>query len=377
MKNRKINIYNFNFLLSIFLIQFATYTKNISFLSSYSSILINFSLIILFFHVMNVLFSIRISKKKWMMFILVLLVCVSSYYITKDSLLLQFYLIFLGALKIDFKNVMKKDLIFKLILFAFILLCDYYGYSEITRFIRNGEVRYSLGFIHPNTLGYFILITYFEIIYLFNNKIKLLTFIILSIFCELLLIIPQSRAAQLAIMIFTTISLIWLLSNKLKIKSINNTKKYSFVFKNLFLILLIISLIATFLYSKKNIFAIQLNSLFSNRLYLQSLYFDIYDISLFGHYIDYFSIIDNYFATLDNVYIRLILNFGVFGYFVMYLLFNKTIHYSIRVNDKLLVIILTVFLVYGLMEYNFIKPSLNIFLLYLPSLYNNQDKKLR
>lgn len=373
MKKYKLNVSEFVFLIAIFLIQFSAYTKNIKFLMNYSDLLINFSIIVLLVHVVVTVFTIKMSKKKWLACIVALLISLFSYFITKDSLLLQFTLVFIGAFNIDFKKAIKKDLAFKFLLFIFILFCYYQGYTAINEFVRDGEFRYALGFIHPNTLGYFLLSLYFEIIYLFHKKINLLSFILLSVLMELILNIPKSRAAQLAIVLFIIISLIYYISKKVKIKNNGNVKNYSFALRNLFLFLLIVSFVLTTLYSNGNNIAIQLDDLFSSRLYLQSLYLDEYGISLFGNYINYFSIIDNYFATLDNVYFRLIMNFGIIGFLLVFWVFNKTIYNTIKNNEVLLTIIFITLLFYGMMEYSIIKPGLNIFLIYFPCLFNSKS----
>lgn len=373
MKKIKLDITKMLFLIAIFLLQFATYTKNISFLINNSQLLINISIIMLLIHVIVTLFTIKMNKQKWFICIILLSISLFSYLITKDSLLLQFFLVFVGAFNVDFKSVIKKDLIFKFILFMFIIFCYYQGNTEVNEFVRNGEIRYSLGFIHPNVFGYFILSSYFEIIYLFHKKNNISVFIFLSVLTELILSVSKSRSAQIAVILFIIIYIGFYILTKIGVKNHDYLKRYSFILRNLFLFILVISFILTILYSNGNSIAIKLNSLFSSRLYLQSLYLKEYSISLFGNYIDYFDVINDYFATLDSVYFRLILNFGIIGFLLLYWVFNKTFYNSIKNNDVVLTIILVTMLFYGMMEYSIIRPGLNIFLIYLPSLFSSKS----
>ena len=137
----------------------------------------------------------------------------------------------------------------------------------------------------------------------------------------------------------------------------------------IFVILTLISFYITYKYMNGNNLAIILDNLFSERIYLQSLFLNLYKVTIFGNEIVYFD-------TLDNVYMRVLLNFGIIVWGLYLFIYHSIVKSALEKKDIVMLIIVFVFMIYGLMEWYIIRPGLNIFLIYFSSyLYNARNKK--
>lgn len=368
MKKNKIDIAKILFLLSLFLIQFATFSVNVTFISDYSTKLIDFSLVMLIFCFFVTIFKQKFNFKTLLVMFIIGTVSFISFLITNDSIMFQLFLIIICSLNISFDDIIKNDLIFKIILLIFIYMMQLLGNVHIDIFFRAGEIRHAFGFSQPNTFGFFIISLFFEFLYLKKAKIKYIYVIILFILCLYLLSMASSRSSQISTCLFMLLYSIYYLKNsrvneKMGTNLLNkrNNKVPIFVLKLLFLILTFISFYITFEYITGDSTMDFINDILSNRVYLQSVFIDMYDINLLGNNIFYFE-------TLDNVYIRTVLNFGVIAWFIYLYIYCSMISYANRKNDKLMLIIIFVLLIYGLMEWYIIRPAINIFLCYFSSI---------
>lgn len=375
--NKKISFNKFNeffALFSLFLIEFAIYTKNVTYITQYSQKIINISLVILFILSVFKLTIIKINKQKWILFICLTLFSLTNYFITSDSIILQLCFLIIAFYNLNFKDIVKKNMIFKLILLLFILI-NYYTNNVITNyFTRNGIIRYSYGFNQPNVFGVYIVSLFIDYIYLnFKAKkifIKNILFIIVLFFINL----AKSRASELILILFYIAYLLYIISVKFNLNSkiaskikIPKAKKIYLCIFAIFLLITLFSFISTSDYVLGKNYALKLDKLFSERLYIQSIFTKLYKITLFGNEIDYFD-------TLDNAYIRLMLNYGFICWIIYYFIYSTIYFKAKKNNNKIIIIIVLIFLLYGLMEWYILRPGLNIFLLYFSSKDDNLNR---
>lgn len=372
MKKEGLNLTKVLLLAAIFLIEFATYTKNITFVTDYSQKLINISIAILFINSIIILLNLKTKIKNWFLYFILISISIFSYVKTNDSLLLQLCLVTLCSLKVDFDDIVKKDIYFKIFLFIFIFASYLGGYVETQVFIRDGVLRYALGFNQPNAFGFFLLSLFLEYVYLKRNKIKLAHIVIAFIPVFYLINLAKSRAAQISICLFMLIYCISYIKKRIKLRnnSFSTKKKNPIkIAAPLFLILTVLSFYITYSYLGGSSFAKIIDELLSERIYLQSIFVQLYDITLIGNEI-------NYFDTLDNAYMRIILNFGLIVWILYVYIYNSIASHAIRKNDNIIMMIVFVFLIYGLMEWYIIRPALNIFLIYFStSMLEYKNKK--
>lgn len=372
MKINKENILEVLFYIGIFLIQFAIFAQNTYNISKYMNFLNLIAIAILLFDSILVLIKLKASRKSWFLVLLLISLAFCCYIKTGDSLLIVLCLTSISSLNLDFKKIIKVDIIFKIALFVFIYFAYSNGNINKVYFVRDDIVRIAYGFNHPNTLGYFLLVSFFEAVYLISDKLNIKKVLVIFLLSGIVFYFTNkagSRTSIQCLTIFLVLFIIKYLFNKFFKFRKKKLKKSNAVLYLLFLIFTLFSFVCTIMYKNNNSLMIYINDLLSDRLYLQNMFVSLYDINLFGNKI-------NYFSTLDNSYIRIVLNFGIFGWILYYYIFNLNFKFSIKdKNSSYLTIILFVLLIYGVMEFYIIRPALNIFLVYFSTKILSDERK--
>lgn len=260
----------------------------------------------------------------------------------------NFLISFILALVILRKNDKEFIKIFfysSLICFCLCILINLIGITEFQSMIRKSNemvtTRYYLGFRHPNEVFLFLLPIVLSGFYLFSNKkVFYIITLIVSIFLYKL---TYSRTGLAIIIIFLFLVLI---------RKVFVNKKIKNIVPWLFLLFTVISVFMAIILGNK--WNNPISILLSRRPYYWNYYIENGDlISFIGS-----NRIQGFF--LDNFYMYLLVELGLIGYiiyFVIYYLSLKKLKYNYRY-----LIIITVFLIYGIFEANVIIGSINFLL---------------
>ncbi len=342
------------FFIGLFLLECSNFFVNVDFLSNYLKIIKFLSLFLLAFS--GILINVKaksLNPKKIFVILFLLIISLISYYKTKSTMFLEFLVVSINVIEMDFNKVIKYDLGIKLFIIAFLLIMNYFGYAE-SQFVvtRDGDfLRNAYGFYHPNTFGMVIMICFFEFMYLRGNNVNIKDYILALIIIILIKLTSDTRTVIYCIIAFMILILL------IKLFKVNN-KFLKLIKNNLYIILLAISLISTYLYMNHNDFAISLNHILSNRLTLQSYFFNLYNINLFGNNIDFVK-------TLDNGFIKIILNYGIFTTIFLAVLYNLNLKKCSTNHQQTLMLIFIIILFFSLSESFMFYVYNNIFLCYL------------
>lgn len=349
------------FWIGYFLIVFSEMFINVKFVCDYTEIITIIGL--LFLIVYMLFFSKYYTKKDFLLMILLFGMSIYTYFICRDFTIIKFLILVYCLKNISFDRLIKKDFYIKISLFAILILLSIFGMCNITSFNRGTTIRYTLGFIHPNTTGFYIMLLALEYMYIFKEKksINKMSIIIVGICINSLL--ADSRSSVLALILLAVSILIFKI-----FKNILNSRIICFIIKNFMIILTILSLFISVSYLNNEKWAIDLNDKLSNRLFYLSNSIEKYDVKAFGNEIPANAII-------DNQYIFFLLNFGFVFYIVYYILFYMKFKELIKSKNNLLLILLLILLVYGLMEKTVFKASYNVFILSLSSVLFNHKKE--
>ncbi len=369
MKINKNNILEVMFYIGMFLIQFAIFAQNTYNVSRYMNFLNLIAIAILLFDSILVLIKLKASRKSWFLVLLLISLAFCCYIKTGDSSLVVLCLTSIASLNLDFKKIIKVDIIFKIALFIFIYFAYSTGNINKVYFVRDGIIRIAYGFNHPNTLGYFLLVSFFETIYLISDKINIKKVLVVFLLSAIVFYFTNKAGSRTSIQCLTIFLILFILKYLFDKFVKFRKKKSNVVLYLMFLAFTLVSFVCTIMYKNNNSLMIYINELLSDRLYLQNMFVSLYDINLFGNKI-------NYFSTLDNAYIRIVLNYGIFGWILYYYIFNLNFKFSRKdENSSYLTIILFVLLIYGVMEFYIIRPALNIFLIYFSTKILNDERK--
>ncbi len=228
--------------------------------------------------------------------------------------------------------------------------------KDMVRYVDGVVVnRFSLGFSHPNELFLFFLAIVLSGYYLYKDKIifYLVTFIFSIIFYKLSL----CRTGFFTVIIFFIIVLV---NKKISIKKFRVLLPYIipfFTFLSLFIA-----------YKYGNDITNKISDYLTGRPFYWNFYLKSGTMfSMFGH-----NKVEGMF--LDNFYIYMLVQYGIFGYLIYTLIYYKSTK-KMKFDVQFLIIII-IFLIYGLVEANVIIGSIQfLFALQLKYLieYRKED----
>ncbi|MCI8347218.1 MAG: hypothetical protein HFJ12_04650 [Bacilli bacterium] len=292
--------------------------------------------------------------------LLVALSLITCYY-SKDKNMLKLVILILTFKDINFEDFIKKDLTFKFILVLFVILCYFLNFTDNILVYREGILRNSFGFSHPNKLGLYLMMMCMDLFYIKRNKSLVFPNIFSFIICLFIYLFVDSRTNL--IVIFLCIVVIFI--NKFFKNKLIGNKMSEFLSKNLFIFLTILSFVISYKFSFHNHILAKLNHMLSNRLFLNHYFLNTYSLTLLGN-----DVVTTKYLILDNSYINILLRFGILFLIFMYFNFYSIMKKLYREKNYILIIIFIILLFYGFSESFLYKVSANAFLLYFGKIYN-------
>ena len=372
MKQKR-NIYYILFFIGYFLLVASTMFHRVKFLVNICNYLDVIAFIILFYNIIVSFKKINTKVALWL--IIISIISLTSYYFSKDTLPIKLIIVLLASKNISFDNFIKKDFIVRIILILSVVSFHYLGLTNDYLMMRaDGTIRNSMGFSHPNSFGFYLMIIAFEYIYISfmkNNKIQIKNYILILLIMYIINYFSDSRTSILAIILF-------LLFLNFKDKIIKNKKINTFAIKNIFIIMTILTLTFTYLYGNYNTYANQMNNLTSNRLYYSNYFYKTYGPSIVGQKIETISTesakkSNKKPIVLDNCYIQLIVRYGILVYMIYAMFFRKSFIYALNKNDKIIIIIMLILCLFGLSESNILLIERCPFLIYVNNIIFNKE----
>lgn len=224
-----------------------------------------------------------------------------------------------------------------------------------------------MGFSHPNVFGTFIFSIMSEYVYLRYKKLNIFDLIIIMISIWSIGYYADSRTSQMCIIIL----MICLTFIRKKEKKFG--EKINILIPNLFFICAAISFISAYLYSKNNSLMININEVITGRLNFIVQFFKEYKITAFGNEI---IIIGTKQSSemglkpwiLDNAYSLILLRYGIIAFTMIGVYLNLFFKKAYENKDYMVILIMIIFLFFGLLENGMFKVEYNIFWLYFSKL---------
>lgn len=281
--------------------------------------------------------------KQLLLVVLFIALCFISNKFTKNWYIFDIFFVpfFLSSL-IDRDRMVKALLISFFIAVSSIFILHFLELLPEISISRDGNVRYALGFIHPNTLGFIVL--FVCILYILKNRILntwgYIFFLLCSLFC---FFVPNSYTSSFLIILLLVMTFF---ANFLKKANLNNIQK-KIIFCSciifLFSVVLLTYLIAYFEFCKN--FIESLPGALWARFWMGKAAMEQYGLSLFGQSI----YIDNSF-TVDCVYFYVPISFGFVCSFLYLIMLVYSIKKSISDSNYELLAIFILMILYGISE---------------------------
>lgn len=257
----------------------------------------------------------------------------------------------------------RRELLFKtlfvtaLVSFLVVVLLYNLEILQPELFYRDDKIRYTLGFSHPNPLGFnifFVALLYF----LSKEKHGNLTICFLFILCIFNYIIPRSVTSASLIFIFA-LSLLLLKSFRLQNLLECHKKQVYYCVLFFLLVVIFVSYLIAFTGIGKEYLLKMPGSIFA-RFELGKIAFERYGLSLFGTPIieifpDPAKSVTEYFVV-DCAYFYLPINYGIIFSILFFILFIYILKKSIYQKEFKFLFVMVIMILYGVSELIILMP---------------------
>lgn len=300
---------------------------------------------------------IPIGLEEALLYIFLFTMAAVTWYQSKDATIFQAMCMIFGFRKIDFKKIVEV-FIFGLGLGTItILLGLFFGKFTSLATVSGSDnlVKTSLGFILPNTAGLTLFVLILAIYYAFYNKYR---HQLILFFCTLpLAYLVYRTGARTSFLLVIILYLFWglLLNGKVVEYVLHHMVK---IIMGAALIIIVFSYVTSMSYaSTSSVWLRHLNDITTNRIALGSQAINNYGLTFLGQFIPYNTISSDelwwnkssYF-WIDNAYIKLLVNDGVFWMGVLLYGLYVAVKKAKAAGDAIFVVPIILMLVLGYSE---------------------------
>ena len=342
---KKTDILYYIAIFGVFCINLVDISKIIDIESIYRTIIyISLALIL----VIKIVLTKYSHKQIIIMIIFGLISCYITYVLNNYMFIINFLAI-MGIKGVNIKNVVKIDIIVKLLFLLIHTSVYFYDYINhydkvATTFVYTQAygIRQGFYFSHPNTVSGVVIWLAIDIIYASKNK--KIAYIISTFIVMFYYYFTVSRTALVVYIIFSILMLI----NDKKREIFN--QKTNFILKYLIDIFAVLSILLILIPKFVNNTEIidNINKLLSKRLYYSEWAVNLYGINILPNADT--SILDKN-LIVDNFYIRCIISYGIIVYAMLSAKF-KFLPRNVKDMDRIVLIILPFYLFNELFCYN-------------------------
>lgn len=342
-----------------------------------------FSFIFLFLLLIKIVFIQHYSKRELARIILfgalVIAVTVRSGF---NNTLMSFAIFTIASKNENLDRIINITYRVCLVLIPLIIILSLCGVFEnrITYRFGNAAARYSLGFVHANTLGAYVYLLISCHFYLHFQRLKYIDYLLAllaAIFCY---VVPNSQSAVIMLVLLPVVTLIYKIGKKL---SKENLILYGLLIGAL--LCNVMSIILSSIDLTRHPFLSLIDTAISFRFSDCHRDMNICGITWFGQRIEVLGteLFENLgisrahvIITLDNSYCAILLTYGIVMYAVLSWLYLYNMFLQIKKRNIGLVIFLFMTAVYGITERTMLTLSINIFLLCFSEVFYYRKRQI-
>lgn len=248
--------------------------------------------------------------------------------------------------------------------------------NNIIGSIRGGKqiYRQSLGYSHPNLASLQYLMIVLLYFYSHLEKIKMIDYVLYGIVVAVIGEMTGSRTFMLLSILY--MAAVYYVRY---VKRTQNTKFIKFVAKIFIsfpMIFFLFSVVPVPFYNNGASWAYQLNEALSGRIQLAARYFRTYSLNLFGQQVANYSGSEDY-MRLDNGYLNILFRFGIIAMAVFVIGCTALIIHLRKQERWIEILIMAIFLMYGVSETYIYNIYINFTLLYFSEFIFDSKEKNR
>ncbi|MBP3645652.1 MAG: hypothetical protein J6K55_04425 [Clostridia bacterium] len=287
-----------------------------------------------------------------------------------------FLLIFLGIRNVNLPRLIRLDFIARIAIYALIILLFAFGIIENYVTYRTGDttLRYSIGFSHPNVLASGVLILILTDAWLHRRQFSWLYAIVIWGISALLYVITSNRTSIALIVLFPV-----LLLPASTIRQNRPLSGFTSFCARWMLPAVIVFCIVFMLACGMSPVARTLDQLTSNRFTNSYNVYSNYGISLLGQDVTLTSVkaarlYNTPLALLDVAYLRMLLQAGPLIVLLFAFLYYGLTDILIKDNDRYTLLIVALFILYGIGESMFNNVFMNFTLIFAAKTFHLKDE---
>ena len=325
--------------------------------------------------------QIKTKRENVFLIILSFIVVAFSRLITGIDILVVDFFIIVAVQGVNKRKLISLDLAVRIVCLFLLyftvrigLVSDYIGY-------RDGLlIRHSWGFNHPNRLGVHLLAIALDVFYLYHKKFRRRHWAMIVILAAIANYIADSRTAVACILMVILAEIVLIITRKIK----DNSKgaKLKAVSYCTLSLCVIVSLLIPYLYNNGRFFIEGGSNTIGSRIIKAAYAIKKFGIPLLGQKIENVTISEaiekGIIATgIDNLYIHLLVNFGMVLFVLAIGLCFKTISYLVRTKKYPVLICFLIFVVFGLVENTAYVIECNVFLIFIGEAVLDYTREIR
>ncbi len=275
------------------------------------------------------------------------------------------FVILLSARNVEWKTFVKRTFLLygALLLAVFLAYCAGILYG-VDIYRRGDMVRWTLGFVHPNLLGGYVMVfamLWVAVRYEAFRAADAVGIILLSVFTWFG---PSSRTSALLIVLLLAIVLVSKLCGKWLLRC--PVTRFCLIYSYPICFLLIFA--CSYLYSDDSAFFVRLDSLLSGRVRFGHLFLEKYYHTWFGQKVKQVSsrsalLKGTQTMYLDSAYMRLYVGFGIVACLITLWIFTRIMRYAVENARWDIISGAVVMAAYGISEQYIINLHWNFYLI--------------
>lgn len=283
---------------------------------------------------------------------------------SNNNMMISTIMFIVASKYIDFDRMIHIAYVILVVMVAFVLYLYFSGWIDEVTVYRGLLLRHSWGFNHPNWLGIRIFQIAVMQFYIHRKKIRwwnYATIIIALIFVKK---VPNCKTAFYALLIFLIMLFIYSVISKFENGSIFFARGMIITSVLSNAISVVLSLINVQQHSLLRAF----DNAMSNRFSWCHRTIDHYGLSILGQNIELMGRklgVNVHLFYIDTAYVAILIRYGLIVYIFFSVLYIVSMWFVLKAQNYILLIIMTMYAIYGIMENSFCSMTQNIFLLSL------------
>ena len=302
------------------------------------------------------------TKKEMILSAVILFAFLMPALLTEYRFLWWVGFLIVGAKDVEFDKILKVYLTIGITIMLAAFAASQYGIIEDLEYITyRGEVsyvRHAYGIVYPTDFAAHLLYMVLACLVYWDNKLSLMYKCWLCVLAAMFVYLAaNAQTSTLCLLGCVCLCLIEVAFRKY-MKTLGMLLQFVPVICAIFFCSI------AYLFTPEKAWMLKLNSILSTRLEISKKAFDLYDVTWFGQFIpeigsgnsvqykpDYF--------FLDDVYVRILLEYGVILFVVVLLLLVFISNRSIQVQQHMLAIAMVVIAIHSIMEHHLLEIAYN------------------